>query len=74
VTDAVEHYVVALPGQAYGAVGEFDPEPAADEQEQRSALLASDPLGALVTTRMYGPFDLDIITMPRIIDWLEVAE
>lgn len=74
VTNAAEHHVVALPGQDYGAVREFYPEPPADEQEQRSAPLASDPSGAPVTARMYGPFDLDIITMPRIIDWLEVPE
>jgi hypothetical protein len=70
----MEHHVVAVPGQDYGAAREFYPEPAADKQEQRSALLASDPSGALVTARMYGPLDLDIITMPRIIDWLEVPE
>jgi len=74
VADAMEYHVAALLGQEHAVFWQLYPEPAADQQRQGGAFLASDPLLALVALGMDGPFDLDIITVPGITGGLEMPK
>lgn len=70
----MEYHVVALLGQEHPASWQFHPEPAADQQKQGRALLARDPLRALVALGVDGPFDLNIVAVPGISGRLEMPE
>jgi len=74
VADLTEHHVVALPGQEHATSRELQPEPAADQHHQSGALLACHPLRAPVAGGMDGPLDLNLLTMPSIIDWPEMPK
>ncbi|MCW2916932.1 MAG: hypothetical protein JWN52_5000 [Actinomycetia bacterium] len=68
------HHVVALLGQKHATSWQLYPKPAADQQEKGSALLSCDPLRTLIARWMHAPFDFDLVTVPGIIDRLEVSE
>jgi hypothetical protein len=74
VVHAVEHHVVTLLGEQHAAARELDPEPAADQDECRRALLPGDPLRPPVIEGVDGPLDLDVVTVPGVAGRLEVAE
>jgi hypothetical protein len=45
-----------------------------DQYEQCSSLLTCDPMRTSIATRMHTPLDFDILTVPNIIDRLEVSK
>jgi hypothetical protein len=68
------HDVVAAPRKANGAVIEFDVEASADENKERSPLLAGHPFHSTVARRMFAPFDFHGAAMTGVLIGLEVAE
>lgn len=68
------HDVITLLLQKDAATGQFDAEPAADENQESRAFLAPYPLRSLIGTGMDAPLDLYRVAVPRVANVLEVPE
>ncbi len=68
------HDIVALTRQQDAAVGKFDTEATADENEKGGAFLAPHPLCSPVARWVDTPLDLDGVAVARIACGLEVPE
>src|SRR3954447_12903763 len=55
------HHVITLPRHNLAAAGDLYAELAGDQHHQRGSLVVRRPLGTLVTRRMVGPLDFDVL-------------